>query len=85
MRCAVIMSEGVDAVSPRIRPIVLSKALFNDGSAILRFRCERVPINQQWQVAVRENAVVLKTELLRFNQIPLFNGRMGFHMQCNIA
>jgi hypothetical protein len=36
MRRAVIVSEGIDAVSPRIRPIVLGKTLFNNRSAIAR-------------------------------------------------
>ena len=35
MRGAVIMSKGIDAVSPRIAPIILRKALLNSGSAIV--------------------------------------------------
>ena len=85
VRCAVVMRKGIDAVSPRVGPVVFRKALFDNGSAIFRLRCERVPIDQQRQVAVWENVVVLKSELLRFNQIPLVRGRMGFHMHCNIA
>ena len=80
MRGAVIMSEGIDAVSPRVGPVVLSKALFNNGSAIPGVSCECLPINQQRQVAVWENAVVLKTELLRRNEFLLFNCGMGLHM-----
>ena len=80
MRGAVIMSKGIDTVSPRIGPIVLRKALFNNGSAIFHLRCECLPINQQRQAAVWENAVVLKTELLRGNEFLLFNRRMGSHM-----
>jgi len=85
VRCAVVMSEGIDAVSPRVGPVVFRKAWFDNGSAIFRLRCEGVPIDQQRQVAVWENAVLLKSELLRFNQTPLVRGRMGFHMHCNIA
>jgi hypothetical protein len=80
MRCAVIMSKGIDAVLPRVGPIVLSQALFNDGRAIFRFGRERMSINQQRQVAVWENAVVLKTELLRHNEFLLSNGGMDLHM-----
>jgi len=80
MRGAVIMSEGIDAISPRVGPVVLRKALFNNGSAIRRVSCECLPVNQQRQVAVWENAVVLKTELLRRNEFPLFNRGMGLHM-----
>ena len=80
MRGAVIMSEGIDAVSPRVGPVVLRKALFDNGSAICRVSCECLPINQQRQVAVWENVVVLKTELLRRNEFLLFNCGMGLHM-----
>jgi len=79
MRGAVIMSEGIDAVSPRVGPVVLRKALFNNGSAI-RLRCERLSIDQQRQDAVWENAVVLKTELFRRDEFLLFNRGMGLHM-----
>ena len=80
MRCAVIMRERINAVSPRVSPVVLRKELFNNGSAILRFRCECLPINQQRQVAVWENAVVLKTEPLRQDEFLLFNCGMDLHM-----
>ena len=73
MRGAVIMSKGINTVSPRVGPIVLSKALFNNRRAIFRLRCECLPINQQRQVAVRESAVVLEPELLRLNEFFLFN------------
>ena len=80
MRGAVIMSKRINAVSPRVGPIVLCKALFNNGSAIFRVSCECLPVNQQRQVAVWENAVVLKTELFRHNEFLPFNRVMGLHM-----
>src|SRR5882724_8684344 len=46
MRSAVIMSKGIDAVSPRIAPIILRKTLLNSGSAISYLRFERLPIQQ---------------------------------------
>jgi len=79
MRGAVVMRKGIDAVSPRVGPVVLRKALFNNGSAI-RLRCERLSIDQQRQDAVWENAVVLKTELFRRDEFLLFNRGMGLHM-----
>src|SRR5262245_27401986 len=44
VRRAVIMSKRIDAVSPRIPPIVLSESALEDRSAILRVYCDRRPI-----------------------------------------
>src|SRR4029453_430150 len=44
MRCAVIMSKGIDAVSPRVAPIILSESSFESRGATLRVRCDRPPI-----------------------------------------
>src|SRR4029453_17053040 len=44
VRRAVIMSKGIDAVSPGVPPIILSERAFENGSAILRINSDRCPI-----------------------------------------
>src|SRR5206468_2610336 len=44
VRRAVIMSKGIDAVSPGIAPIVLSESALENGRAILRVRRDCRPI-----------------------------------------
>src|SRR4029077_1383950 len=44
VRRAVVMSKGIDAVSPGIAPIVLSESALQNGSAILRVRRDCRPI-----------------------------------------
>src|SRR6266513_2600413 len=68
-----IMSKGIHAVSPRITPVVLSKAFFKSRSEILSIHGQRLAIYQQRQHAVRESPVILKSELLRLNEFLLFN------------
>ena len=80
VRCAVIMSKGIDAVSPRIAPIILRKALLNSRSAISYLRFECLPIQQYRKDAIRENAVVFEAELLRLNEFLLSNHGMSLHM-----
>jgi len=80
MRGAVIMSKGIDAVSPRIAPIILRKALLNSGSAISYLRFERLPIQQYREDAIRENAVVFEAELLRLNEFSRDHGAGGSYI-----
>src|SRR6184192_1692959 len=44
VRRAVIMSKGIDAVSPGVAPIVLRESALENGSAILRVRRDCRPI-----------------------------------------
>ena len=44
VRRAVIMSKGIDAVSPGVAPIVLSESTLENGSAILPVRRDCRPI-----------------------------------------
>src|SRR2546423_13298150 len=44
VRRAVIMSKGIDAVPPRVAPIVLRESALENGSAILRVRRDCRPI-----------------------------------------
>src|SRR5262249_10119489 len=44
VRCAVIMSKGIHAVSPGISPVVLSKSALENRRAILRVHGDRAPI-----------------------------------------
>jgi hypothetical protein len=80
MRGAVIMSKGIDAVSPRIAPIILRKALLNSRSVISYLHFECLPIQQYREDAIREDAVVFEDELLRLNEFLLSNHGMSLHM-----
>ena len=84
MRGAVIMGKRIDAVSPRIRPIVATQAFFHDRSTVSVFRCECLSIHEQRQHAIWKNAVVGKSELLRLNEFSR-DHRVGFSIQRIIA
>src|SRR5438045_7829208 len=75
-----IMSERINAVSPRIGPVVTSKAFFHDRSTISVFRCECLPIHEQRQQAVWKNAVVCKSELLWLNDFSRNHRGGRFHL-----
>lgn len=76
---AVVMSKGIDAVSPGIVPIVLSEPFFENRSAILGVRYDPSPIEEQRQNAARVDAVVLERELLRLNDLSFFSRRRDIH------
>src|SRR5438094_4226266 len=63
VRRAVIMRERINAVSPRVAPVVFGKAFFKKGRGILPITWECVAIHQQRQHTVWKNTVVLKRQL----------------------
>src|SRR4029453_17933811 len=73
VRVTVIMGKGIHAVSPRIAPVVLSKTFFKKGSGILPVHRVCPSIDQQRQNAVRNSAVILKSELLRLDDLLLLD------------
>ena len=79
MRRAVVMSERIDAVSPRVRPVVFSQSMLNNGAAIRGFRCESPPIQQQGQHTIWKGAVVFKNELIGLDELSLWGDGMGLH------
>src|SRR4030095_11381940 len=79
VRRAVIMSKGIDAVSPGVAPIVLSESALENGSAILRVDRDRCPIQQHRQNAARINPVILKMQLLRLDDLLLLSHRENTH------
>ncbi len=79
VRCAVIMSKGIDAVPPGVAPIVLSESALENRSAILRVRRDCRSIQQHRQNAARINAVVLKVQLLRLDDLLLLSHRENTH------
>src|SRR5438876_1667062 len=79
VRRAVIMSKGIDAVSPGVAPIVLRESALENGSAILRVRRDCRSIQQHRQNAARIDAVVLKVQLLRLDDLLLLSHRENAH------
>jgi hypothetical protein len=72
------MRKRIDAVSPRIGPVVLGKTLFKNGCWIFRVGGYRLPIEQQGKGTVWENTVVFEFELLRLNEtLLLAHGRIS--------
>src|SRR5215216_2878388 len=74
------MSERINAVSPRIGPVITGKAFFHDGSTVSVFRCECLPIYEQRQQAVWKNAVICKSELLWLNDFSRNHRGGRFHL-----
>src|SRR5882762_619595 len=73
MRRAVIMGKGIDTVSPRVGPVVLSKTLLENRSGIFGVGPDRASIEQQGQGTIWENTIVLEIQLLRLNKILLLD------------
>src|SRR5262249_41187743 len=64
MRCAVIMSEGIDSIAPRIGPVILGKAFFENRRRIFRVRSKRLSIKQQGKGIIWEDTVVFEIQLV---------------------
>ena len=58
MGSAVVVMEIVDAVAPRIAPVILQEKLLESGSHVAGHFFQRLLIDERGKRAVRETAVV---------------------------
>jgi len=61
---AVIVMKGIDPVAPGIGPVVGGEGVFEPAGAVVFAGGEDVPIEEEWEAAVGDGAVVFEQELL---------------------